>query len=34
MGRAVTLINGAPLLRATVAEHQGKLHLTAFETLD
>ena len=34
MGRAVTLINGAPLLRATVAEQQGKLHLTAFDTLD
>lgn len=34
LGRAVALINGAPLLKAAVAEHQGKLHLTAFETLE
>lgn len=34
MGRAVALLNGVPMLTATVAEHQGKLQLTAFETLE
>lgn len=34
MGRSNVLINGTALLTATVAEHHGKLHLTAFETLE
>ena len=32
--RTVVLLNNAPMLSASVAEHQGKLHLTAFETLE
>lgn len=34
MGRATVLLNGEALLAASVAEHHGKLHLTAFETLE
>ena len=34
LGRATVLLNGQALLSAAVAEHQGKLHLTAFETLE
>lgn len=34
LGRTTVLINGEALLSASVAEHQGKLHLTAFETLE
>ena len=34
LGRTTVLLNGEALLTATVAEHQGKLHLTAFETLE
>lgn len=34
LDRAVVNLNGQPMLSASVAEHQGKLHLTAFETLE
>ena len=34
LGTTTVLINGEALLAATVTEHQGKLHLTAFETLE
>ena len=34
MDRARVALNGQPMLSASVAEHQGKLHLTAFETLE
>lgn len=34
LGRTTVLVNGEALLSASVAEHQGKLHLTAFETLE
>lgn len=32
--RTVVTLNGQAMLSASVAEHQGKLHLTAFENLD
>lgn len=32
--RARVALNGQAMLTASVAEHQGKLHLTAFETLE
>ena len=32
--RACVHLNGQPMLSASVAEHQGTLHLTAFETLE
>lgn len=32
--RTCVALNGHPMLTASVAEHQGKLHLTAFETLE
>lgn len=32
--RTIVLLNDTPMLSACVAEHQGKLHLTAFETLE
>lgn len=34
LGRATVLLNDEAMLSASVAEHQGKLHLTAFETLE
>jgi hypothetical protein len=34
LGRTTVLLNGEALLTASVAEHHGKLHLTAFETLE
>ena len=34
LGATTVLLNGEALLAATVTEHQGKLHLTAFETLE
>ena len=34
MERAQVCLNGQTMLSASVAEHQGKLHLTAFENLD
>ena len=34
LGRATVLLNDEPMLSASVAEHQGKLNLTAFETLE
>ena len=34
MDRARVALNGQAMLSASVAEHQGKLHLTAFETLE
>lgn len=34
LGRSTVLLNGTALLTATLAEHHGKLHLTAFETLE
>lgn len=34
LDRALVNLNGQPMLSASVAEHQGKLHLTAFETLE
>jgi hypothetical protein len=34
LDRTVALVNGEPLLKASVAEHLGKLHLTNFETLE
>lgn len=34
LDRARVLLNGQAMLSASVAEHQGKLHLTAFENLD
>lgn len=34
LDRARVLLNGQAMLSASVAEHQGKLHLTAFENLE
>lgn len=34
LGRATVLLNDSAMLTASVAEHQGKLHLTAFENLE
>lgn len=34
LDRARVTLNGEPMLSASVAEHHGKLHLTAFETLE
>lgn len=34
LARARVTLNGQAMLTASVAEHQGKLHLTAFENLD
>lgn len=34
LDRALVTLNGQSMLSASVAEHQGKLHLTAFETLE
>lgn len=34
LDRAKVLLNGQVMLSASVAEHQGTLHLTAFETLE
>lgn len=34
LGRATVLLNDSAMLTASVAEHKGKLHLTAFENLE